>query len=140
MICYSCFGLQKVLNTRVGNPSQRVGFVSTRLTRLHIRVQHEPDPIINRVEYPNPNTTLLLKELPEHDPGNPLCLVTSSSSSSQRCCSSSSVSVLYTCLSHTPSQRSTKKIIKEDPQQQNKSEEGDAEGDRSDWTWISSNF
>jgi len=125
---------------RVGNPGQRVGFVSTRLTRLHIRVQHEPDPIINRVEYPNPNTTLLLNELPEHDPGNPLCLVTSSSSSSQRCCSSSSVSVLYTCLSHTPSQRSTKKIIKEDPQQQNKSEEGDAEGDRSDWTWISSNF
>jgi len=42
---------------RVGNSGQRVGFVSTRLTRLHNRVQHEPDPIINRVITENPNTT-----------------------------------------------------------------------------------
>jgi hypothetical protein len=31
-------------------------------------------------------------------------------------------------------------IIEEDPQQQNESEEGGAEGDRSDWTRVSGNF
>jgi hypothetical protein len=31
-------------------------------------------------------------------------------------------------------------IIKEDPQQQNESKKGDAEGDRSDWTRVSGNF
>jgi uncharacterized membrane protein YozB (DUF420 family) len=48
----------------------RVGFVSTRLTRLNNRVQHEPDPIVNRVELWNLNTTHLPSVLPEHDPGN----------------------------------------------------------------------
>jgi hypothetical protein len=47
----------------------RVGFVSTRSTGLHNRVQH--DPMINRVESLNLNTTRLPTKLPEHDPGNP---------------------------------------------------------------------
>jgi hypothetical protein len=34
------------------------------------RVRHEPDPIINRVELQNPNTTHFTFVLPEHDPGN----------------------------------------------------------------------
>jgi hypothetical protein len=58
------------LGGRLGNSGLRVWFVSTRPTRLHNRVQREPDPINNRVESSNPNTTLLLNELPEHDPGN----------------------------------------------------------------------
>jgi hypothetical protein len=45
--------------------------VSTRLTRLHNLVQHKTDPIINRVESLNPNTTQLPTELLKHDPGNP---------------------------------------------------------------------
>jgi hypothetical protein len=55
---------------RLGNSDRRVGFVSTRLTRLHNRARHEPDPIINRVEILNPNTTHLQAVLLEHDPGN----------------------------------------------------------------------
>jgi len=58
--------------SRVGNSGLRVGFVSTRPTRLRNRVRHEPDSIINRVENSNPNTARELIELPEHDPGNPL--------------------------------------------------------------------
>jgi len=56
---------------RLGNSGWRVGFVSTRLTRLHNLVQHKTDPIINRVESLNPNTTQLPTELLKHDPGNP---------------------------------------------------------------------
>jgi tRNA U34 5-carboxymethylaminomethyl modifying enzyme MnmG/GidA len=63
--------LEDVADIRLGNSSRRVGLVSTRLTRLHNRVQHEPDPIINRVESLNPNTTRLPTELLEHDPGDP---------------------------------------------------------------------
>jgi hypothetical protein len=44
---------------RVGNLGLRIGFVSTRLARLHIRVQHEPNPIINQVKTCNPDTTQL---------------------------------------------------------------------------------
>jgi len=43
--------------SRLGNSGLRVWFVSTRPTRLHNRVRHEPDPIINRVDFLNPNTT-----------------------------------------------------------------------------------
>jgi hypothetical protein len=43
-------------SSRVGNSGRRVGFVSTRLTRKHNRVWHEPDPIINRVRKLNTNT------------------------------------------------------------------------------------
>jgi hypothetical protein len=57
---------------RVDNSGLRAGFVSTRPTRLHNRVRHEPGPIINRVENSNPNTAHELIELPGHDPGNPL--------------------------------------------------------------------
>jgi hypothetical protein len=62
--------LQYVIVTRVGDSGRRARFVSTRLTRLHNRVRHEPDPIINRVELQNPNTTHFTFVLPEHDPGN----------------------------------------------------------------------
>jgi hypothetical protein len=40
---------------RVGNSGSRVGFGSTRLTRLYKRVN--PNPIINRVVTRDPNTT-----------------------------------------------------------------------------------
>jgi len=44
---------------RLGNLGSWVGFVSTRPTRLRKRIQHEPDPIINRVGTHDPNTTWL---------------------------------------------------------------------------------
>jgi hypothetical protein len=51
----------KPLN-RLDNSGLRVRFVSTRTTRLYNRVQHELDPIINRVEFLNPNTTRVTRE------------------------------------------------------------------------------
>jgi hypothetical protein len=54
---------------KLGDSGRRVGFMSNRLTRLHNRVRHKPDPIINRIEILNPNTTRLPAVLPEHDPG-----------------------------------------------------------------------
>jgi len=62
--------IQQHLTYRLGNSGLRVGFVSIQSIRLYNQVQHEPDPIINRVELLNPNTTLLANELPEHDPSN----------------------------------------------------------------------
>jgi hypothetical protein len=41
---------QNTIHTRLGNSGLRVGFVLTRLTRLHNWVKHEPDQIINRVK------------------------------------------------------------------------------------------
>jgi hypothetical protein len=56
--------------TRLGNSGWRVMFMSTQLTRLQNQVQDEPDPIINRVEFWNPNTTRLPTVLPVHAPVN----------------------------------------------------------------------
>jgi hypothetical protein len=45
---------------RLGNSGSRVGFVSTRPTRLRKRVQHKLDPIINRVGTRDPNMVQLI--------------------------------------------------------------------------------
>jgi hypothetical protein len=77
---WSLKGLKGLLHTlnaivsptiaRHGNSGSRVRFVSIRPTRVHNRVQHELDPIINRVEFLNSNMTLFSTELPEHNPSN----------------------------------------------------------------------
>jgi hypothetical protein len=50
---------KKEERTRLCNSGSRSGLMSTRPTRLHKRVQHEPDPIINWVKIREPNTTRL---------------------------------------------------------------------------------
>jgi hypothetical protein len=54
----------------LGNSGSRVGFVSTRLTRLCKRVRHDPDPIINRVETCDPNTTRYTRLQNRSNPSN----------------------------------------------------------------------
>jgi hypothetical protein len=56
---------------RLGNSGRWVEFASTRPTRQHNRVQHEPDQIINQIESLNPNTARFPTKLLEHDPCNP---------------------------------------------------------------------